>query len=58
MSARPGAALTPNDLKLLVGFAFFAQIVLGWFFLVDPSLTKSVKSEAETMEKASDVDKE
>lgn len=47
MSDRPSSALTPRDLKLLVGFAFFAEVVLGWFFLVDPSLTRLTKLQRE-----------
>lgn len=40
MSRTQGAPLTKRDVHMLVGFAFFAEAVLGWFLLVDPPLAR------------------
>lgn len=47
MSAVPRNLLTPHDVHMLVGFGLFAEIVVGWFLLVDPAWVRNARAESE-----------
>ena len=47
MSERKAATLSEREKRLAVGFAFFAEIVLGWFVLLDPPIARLARLEQE-----------